>query len=1148
MTFIHLRLHTEYSLIDSTVRVDELIDIAVKMKMPAVAITDHMNLFAAVKFFKEALKAGIKPILGVDALIENPADLEKPFLLTLLCQNTIGYKNLTRLISRAYTENHRETPQLKYEWFQQATDGLIALSGGKAGDIGQALLANNMTQAVTLLENWKTLFPNRFYLELQRTQRTHEEEYNHHALSLAKKFALPVVATNDVRFLNSDDFEAHEARVCIHSGWVLQDARRPRPYTQEQYFKTTDAMKALYADVPSAIENTVEIAKRCSLSIPLGQVFLPQFITPDGMSTEDFLVAQARAGLESRLQIILQKDDPHYDEKRKTYFDRLEIELNVINKIGFAGYFLIVSDFIQWSKDHGIPVGPGRGSGAGSLVAYALLITDIDPLPYGLLFERFLNPERVSMPDFDVDFCMDGRDRVIDYVAEHYGRHRVSQIITFGTMAAKAVVRDVGRVLAHPYGFVDKIAKLIPFELGITLEKALAQEPQLKARYDEEEEVKTLIDLALKLEGLTRNAGKHAGGVVVAPSELTDFAPLYCESGSQHYVTQFDKDDVEAIGLVKFDFLGLRTLTIINNAVISINKQRAQHNEPLLNITHLPMQDEVTFNLLKSCATTAIFQLESRGMKDLIRRIQPDCFEDIIAIVALFRPGPLGSGMIDDFINRKHGIEEITYSHPALEPILKQTYGIILYQEQVMQIAQVLAGYTLGSADLLRRAMGKKKPEEMAKHRQIFMTGATKNGVNEKTARQIFDLMEKFAEYGFNKSHSAAYALVSYQTAWLKAHYPAEFMAAVLSSDMDNTDKVVLFLQECKNLKLTVLPPNLNESNYHFSVVADNTIRYGLGAIKGVGENAIENILAARQEKPFTSLFDFCKRIDPFKVNRRVLEALVRSGAFDTLHNERACTMASIDKALQTAEQFHRDQTQGQADLFSTSSAEDTQTEETLMNVPAWNEQQRLQGEKETLGYYLSGHPLTRYKSEIERFATFTPQQLDGQETHAIFVGLITATRTKLTRKNDKMGFATLDNGETQCEVIFFPEVYAKFQSLLQTDAILAVEGTAGLDDFTQGYKIVCQQAFTMEQARQHFGRGILLKINNQTFLKENTEILKNIIKPYAGGKFPLKLEYHKQDMKVKIDLDTRWRVNPCDDLLHELEQLLGQNAVEVCY
>lgn len=1141
--FIHLRVHTEYSLIDSTIRIDELIEMAARNKMPAIAITDHMNLFGCIKFYKTALSKGIKPIVGVDVAILNKENPNSPYFLCLLCQNDIGYKNLTRLISRAYTETQSGEPQVNYDWFKGNTDGLIALSGGIKGDIGQAITTNKLKEAKQVAEQWKTLFPDRFYIEIQRTKRSQEERYNHDALELAQSLSLPIVASNDLRFLEREDYEAHEARVCIHSGWVLQDTRRPHHYSEEQYLKSSEEMANLFHDLPSAIENAFEIAKRCSLNISLGKVYLPQFITPDNLSAEAYLTAQAENGLAQRLQVI-----PHDENTKKTYTDRLQTELDVINPIGFAGYFLIVADFIRWSKANGIPVGPGRGSGAGSLVAFSLGITDIDPLPYGLLFERFLNPERVSMPDFDVDFCMDGRDRVIEYVAEHYGRTQVSQIITFGTMAAKAVVRDVGRVLAHPYGFVDKIAKLIPFELGITLEKALEQEPQLKERYENEDDVRTLIDLALKLEGLTRNAGKHAGGVVVAPSALTDFTPLYCETGSQAYVTQFDKDDVEAIGLVKFDFLGLRTLTIINNALITINQQRKQDNEAPIDINLLPIHDEKTFHLLKSCATTAVFQLESRGMKDLIRRLQPDCFEDIIALVALFRPGPLQSGMVDDFINRKHGLAQVVYAHPKLEPILKQTYGVILYQEQVMQIAQVLAGYTLGAADLLRRAMGKKKPEEMAKQRAYFTEGALKNGVDEKTAKYIFDLMEKFAGYGFNKSHSAAYALVSYQTAWLKTHYPAEFMAAVLSSDMDNTDKVVLFLNECKSLQLTILPPDVNASQFYFTVVGENTIRYGLGAIKGVGQNAIESILEARKQGAFSHFFEFCRRIDPGKVNRRVLEALIRSGAFDSIHTQRANTFCSIDKALQSAEQHHKNLAQGQTDLFSLDESSPSQeNEESLVSAAAWPFQFRLQGEKETLGHYLSGHPLSPYRQEIQRFTQFSPPQ-STEETPAIFTGLISAIRTKLTKRNDKMGFATLDNGIDQCEIIFFPEAYQKYQSLLQLDTIVIVEGLASLDTFSQGSKIVCQKAYSLEQARQQFAKGLRIALNQNIAVKEIATPLKETLLPHLGGRFPIQIEYFKDNVKLKLDLDNKWHVHLKNELLAELKSLLGEEAVSIAY
>src|SRR3569623_860819 len=870
--FVHLRVHTENSLVNGVVRVKPLENACAKAGMPAVAVTDQCNLFAMVKFYKAALAACVKPLVGVDIWLHYEADHNHPTRLVLLCQDRSGYLNLTRLISRSYIEGQeRGVPMLRKEWLQGASAGLIALSG-KFGDVGQALLAGNRAAAEAALADWVALYPDRFYFELQRTGRLQDEEYLHEAVALAAAEGVPVVATNDVQFLKPEDFDAHEARVCIHDGRTLDDPRRPRLYSEQQYLRSPHEMAALFADLPEALANTVEIARRCNLQLTLGEAVLPEFPIPAGLTTDEYFRQEARAGLERRLRVLFRssyeggagsavssaparqaarvkeggagraiKDGPPVLDLaalRKPYDERLKSELDVIIQMGFPGYFVIVADFIRWAKANGVPVGPGRGSGAGSLVAYALDITDLDPTRYDLLFERFLNPERVSMPDFDVDFCMEGRDRVIDYVVQRYGRERVSQIITYGSMAAKAVVRDVGRVLSHPYGFVDQIAKLIPFELGMTLDKALEQEEQLRERYQKEDDVRELIDLARKLEGMPRNAGKHAGGVVIAPSALTDFTPLICESGGGGTVTQFDKDDVEAVGLVKFDFLGLRTLTIIDWAVKIINRARQAAGETPLDITLIPLGDKATYDLLKRCATTAVFQLESQGMKDLVKRLQPDCFEDIIALVALFRPGPLQSGMVDDFIMRKKGKAQITYPHPLLEPILKPTYGVIVYQEQVMQIAQVLAGYTLGGADLLRRAMGKK--------RDIFTKGAQDRGIDAKIATPVFDLMEKFAEYGFNKSHSAAYALVSYQTAWLKAHYPAAFMAAVMSADMHHTDKVVTFIDEARHMKLAILPPDVNRCDTLFTVLDDKSILYGLGAIKGVGTAATDNMAEER--------------------------------------------------------------------------------------------------------------------------------------------------------------------------------------------------------------------------------------------------------------------------------------------------------------
>ena len=955
--FVHLRLHTEYSLVDGIVRVPELIAAVAGAGMPAVALTDQSNLFAMVKFYKEALSAGVKPLIGVDAWIRAAGE-RAPSRIVFLCQNLAGYRHLTQLVTRSFLEGqHRGPPMMERSWLQSdVLQGLIVLSGGAQGDIGQAIARGRDDEAARCLARWQDLCGDRFYLEVQRTGRANEETYAEAVMEMAQEHGVAALATNDVRFLTRAEFDAHEARVCIHDGALLADPGRARRYSEEQYLKSPSEMAQLFNDAPELLDNTVEVAKRCSLEIRLGSSMLPAYPVPAGSTIEEFLRQEAARGLQARLTASHVAGGGHAAppgaapavDSRAAYQDRLDLELGVICSMGFAGYFLIVADFIRWARDNGVPVGPGRGSGAGSLVAYVLGITDLDPIEHDLLFERFLNPERVSMPDFDVDFCMEGRDRVIDYVANKYGRERVSQIITYGTLAAKAVVRDVGRVLGHNYGYVDKIAKLIPFEIGITLDKALEQEEELKRLYQGDSDIRELIDLARTLEGLARNAGTHAGGVVIAPSVLTDFTPLYCEEGGTAPVTQFDKDDVEAAGLVKFDFLGLRTLTIIDWAVRGINAARTRMNEAPLEMSALPMDDPATYQLLKSCKTTAVFQLESRGMKDLIRRLQPDRFGDIVALVALFRPGPLQSGMVEDFIARKHDTTGATidYLHPDLKPVLEATYGVILYQEQVMQIAQILAGYTLGGADLLRRAMGKKKAEEMAKQRSVFVSGAVARGVREAQATHIFDLMEKFAGYGFNKSHSAAYALLSYQTAWLKAHYPAAFMAAVLSSDMDKTDKVVTLIDECASMELTVQPPDVNESVYAFHVSGPMSIRFGLGAIKGVGASAVDAIIEERTAHgPFESLPDLCRRIDLQRVNRRVFDALIRSGSLDPIGPNRATLTAELDRAMHLGEQNSRAMSVGQVDLFGLSAASDG-------IVADWTEAQRLAGERETLGLF----------------------------------------------------------------------------------------------------------------------------------------------------------------------------------------------------
>jgi DNA polymerase-3 subunit alpha len=1165
-SFVHLKLHTEYSLVDGLIDVKALVKRCARLGMPAVAVSDHCNLFALVKFFKAAQSSGIKPIAGADVLVFNNAEPSAPFALSLYVQNETGYRSLTELISRAYRENqHQGVPLLMAEWLETKNEGLIALSGGRQGQIGRALLAGNTETARSHLLHWLGVFDNRFYLELQRTGRPHEEAYIAEAIRLALACDAPVVATNDVRFLESSEFDAHEARVCINQGRVLDDPRRPRDYTDQQYLRTPEEMLALFADIPEALENSVQIAKRCNLTLTLGQNFLPNFPVPEGMTTGEFFAVASRKGLDERLAARPPVGSGSPEQRIEAYRERLELEIGVINQMDFPGYFLIVADFIQWAKNHKIPVGPGRGSGAGSLVAYALKITDLDPIEFELLFERFLNPERVSMPDFDVDFCMERRDEVIDYVAQKYGRDRVSQIITYGSMAAKAVVRDVGRVLGHPYGFVDRIAKLIPFELGITLEKALQDSEDLKNLYDSDEDVRALIDLGQSLEGLTRNAGKHAGGVVIAPSNLTDFSALYCEAGGDNLVTQFDKDDVEAVGLVKFDFLGLRTLTIIDWALETINRRRAAGGEMPIDISTIPLNDAPTYELLKSCQTTAVFQLESRGMKDLIKRLRPDCFEDIIALVALFRPGPLQSGMVDDYINVKHGKQKAEFPHPVLEPILKPTNGVIVYQEQVMKIAQDMAGYTLGGADLLRRAMGKKKPEEMAKQREIFITGAIGLQVDQKIAGYIFDLMEKFAGYGFNKSHSAAYALVSYQTAWLKCHFPSAFMAAVLSSDMDKTDKVVVFIEECRQMKLTIRPPDINRSEFRFTALEDGSIQYGLGAIKGVGENAISDILEERRSHGiYTSLCNLCQRIDLRKANRRVLEALIRAGALDGLDPNRARHIAELTDALKSAEQHGTMAESGQEDLFGLFELPADASLAAANPVESWSEQERLLNEKATLGLYLTGHPISRYESDITHFISdrlgplsekhdrsSNPEGSYGrrQDIKAVVAGLVVELRTKQNKNGKRMGFATLDDRTGRLEVAVFSEAFDRFRDYLVKDTLLVAEGNLSYDDFAGQLRLSAEKLMSIEQARVAFAKQLTLRWPDSVPRgTEAVEKLRQLLTPFRGGNCPVYIEYRTQSAESLILLGEEWQVAPVEELLDRLEQSMGPNRVQLQY
>ena len=1150
--FVHLRLHTEFSLVDSVIRVNELVEAVANAGMPAVAVTDQDNLFAMVKFYRAAIAHGVQPIIGVDLKLREGNDPQGPSRFTLLCQDLEGYRNLTRLVSRAWLEGQaRGVPLVDREWLAPATTaGLIALSGAQHGDLGRALLQGRNRPAGQVLDWWLDLFGDRYYIEVQRIGAPGEDLYVPAALALAAARGVPPVATNDVRFLAPSEFESHEARVCIHEGSLLADPARPRRYTAQQFLRTGAQMQALFPEAPAALANSVEIARRCSLRLRLGESRLPLFPVPAGTTPPQYLRAAASQGLGARG--IASAAETAEGER---YRQRLSAELDVICSMGFESYFLIVADFIDWARHNGVPVGPGRGSGAGSLVAYALGITDIDPLRYDLLFERFLNPERVSMPDFDIDFCMVGRDRVIEYVAAKYGPERVSQIITYGTLAAKAVVRDVGRVLGHPYGMVDRIAKLVPFELEMTLDKALEREPELKRLYREDEEVRALIDMARSLEGLTRNAGKHAGGVVIAPSVLTDFAPLYCEPGGGNVVTQFDKDDVEAAGLVKFDFLGLRTLTVLDWAVRNINATRAAEGVAPLELAHLPMDDTATLALLRSGRTTAVFQLESRGMKDLIRRLQPDSFEDIIALVALFRPGPLQSGMVEDFIARKHNRSDrpIDYLHPDLQQVLTPTYGVILYQEQVMQIAQILAGYTLGGADLLRRAMGKKKPEEMAKQRSVFITGAVARGVPRARAEHIFDLMEKFAGYGFNKSHSAAYALLSYQTAFLKAHYPAAFMAAVLSADMDRTDKIVTLIDDCVQVGLTVLPPDVNSSAHAFAVADGATIRYGLGAIKGVGRGAVDALVEERAARgAYASLEDLCHRVDLARVNRRVLEALIRSGSCDTLGANRAALMERLAVAMQAGEQCARTVEAGQDDLFGLSPGARASSPGTAPE-PVWSESQRLAGERETLGLYLTGHPIARYERDLAQLVGVRIRDLAGESRPAggegdrwsearkvSAAGLILEVR----RRGPRVNFV-LDDRSGRIEVTLSEETFQRHRELIAKDALVLVEGSLRFDEFSDAWRIQARSIQALAAVRERQARRILIEWPAAD-ARESLDALATLLGPALGGDCAVVLRITANGVQGMLTLGDEWKVHAHAALIEQLERRFG--VVRVAY
>ncbi len=1152
MSFIHLHLHSEHSLSDGIVRIGDLAGTLVDMNMPAVALTERYNLFSVIKFYRIMRANGIKPIIGCELNLGPLTENDVQSQVVLLCQNITGYKNLTRLITRSYTSGQRRgVPRIEYKWLAELNEGLIALSCAEDGDVARALLQKHSAATEQKIDYWLSNFSGRFYLELQRTGYDNQDVYIHRILPLASKFKLPVVATNNVQFLVAEDYEAHEARVCINQGYTLNDTNRSRRYSEQQYLRSAEEMLELFADIPEATANTVHIARRCNVELTLGAAFLPHFPCPASSDQDQVLQENANTGLQQRLLKIKALAT---DVVERQYRDRLDDEIKVITDMGFAGYFLIVADFIHWAKNNNIPVGPGRGSGAGSLVAYALGITEIDPIHFELLFERFLNPERISLPDFDIDFCMDRRDEVINYVADKYGRDHVAQIATFGSMAAKAVIRDVGRVLGFSYGFVDQIATLVPFDLNMTLDRALDEEEQLLQRYKNDDDVKTLIDLAKKLEGIVKNVGRHAGGLVIAPDPLTEYMPLYCERGSDLITTQFDMDDVEAIGLIKFDFLGLRTLTIIDWAITDINRVRQQQNSEPIDINKIPYTDQQTFNLIQSMQTTAIFQLESDGIKKLIKRLRPDSFDDLIALVALFRPGPLQSGMVDSFIDRKHGKAEVRYLHPTLKPILESTYGVIVYQEQVMQIAQALAGYTLGSADLLRRAMGKKKPEEMRKHREIFVRGAIERAIEPKIAATIFDLMEKFAGYGFNKSHSVAYALIAYQTAWLKTHYPAAFMAAVLSADADNTDQVFLLLEELKRLKIDLLLPMINHSFYNFTVVDESTIRYGLGAIKGTGFYAIEHIMRERRENgPFSDLFDLCRRVDLRKVNRRVLDVMIKSGCVDELGPGRSILSANLPKAISFAEQYSQNIDSGQDDLFGlqvkvTDNVEPSAQESCLTSydhVPDWDENERLLGEKETLGFYLNGHPITYYEDELANIITTRLDRLSAG--NATVAGYVIGVRKRTSRRG-KMAEVKLDDRNARATVMVYSNEYQTYKHLLLKDQLIIVKGVIVEDDYTiGGYSITAKSIYELDHFRESYGT-LRLSLSDKTTNPEKIDLLRQILTPFRPGNGRVLIEYHKHGVHAVINFGEDWKLMLNDDLLNKLYESFGIENTNVDY
>ncbi|WKZ31613.1 MAG: DNA polymerase III subunit alpha [Thermodesulfobacteriota bacterium] len=1152
--FVHLHLHTQYSLLDGAIRPEALIALAKEQRMPAVAVTDHGNLFGAVEFYQKAMQKGVKPIIGCELYVAPGSRLEKTaikgeyaFHLVLLVKNLKGYQNLCKLLSRAYIEGFYYKPRVDKELLREHSEGLIALSACLHGEVAYNISIGQKEAAEKAASEYKAMFPDRrFYLEIQHNGIDEQERVNRELIALGKKLEIPLVATNDCHYLRKEDSRVHDVLLCIQTGTTVNAPNRMRFSTDEFYVKSPEEMNEAFKDTPEAIANTIEIAERCNFELTLGKNHLPEFPVPEGETLDSMIDARARAGLEKRLD-AMRKLGADVEPVKWQYYDRLEKELKVIKGMGFPGYFLIVTDFIDYAKSRDIPVGPGRGSAAGSLVAWSLGITNLDPIKYNLLFERFLNPDRISLPDIDIDFCFERRDEVIKYVTEKYGADKVTQIITFGQMKAKACIRDVGRALDMPYGDVDKIAKLVPNTLNITIQEAVSQEPRLKELYEKDPKIKDLLDTAVALEGLPRHASTHAAGVVISNRPLDEYMPLYKQQKDDSVTTQFTMKDVEKVGLVKFDFLGLKTLTVIDKTIKLVKSNRGVD----IDIENLPLGDSKTYELVASGNSNGIFQLESSGMKELLRKLKPTTFEDMVAAVALYRPGPLQSGMVDDFINRKHKRTAIVYEVPELKGILENTYGVMVYQEQVMEIAKVLAGYTPGDADVLRKAMGKKLPEEMLDQRKKFLDGSIKKKIDQKKAEKIFDLMAKFAGYGFNKSHSAAYALIAYQTAYLKAHYTVEFMAALLGSDMGNTDQVVKYINECKEIGIAVAPPDLNESSMEFTV-SGSRIRFGLAAIKNVGASAIEEIMRVREDEKFTSFIDFLSRVDSRKVNKKVVESLIKCGAFDFTGEKRAALAAGLDSAMDAAQSMQRDREQGQSSLFDAmggGAPSPARAAPGSTNMEEWGNKELLAYEKETLGFFFSSHPLAGYRRELALYALPIETLSEKNNEDEVTVGGIIAEMKEITtKKGDRMAFARIEDLTGSVETVIFSDLYRKSKEVISGGSPLIVTGR--LDKEEDEMKLIASDISSIEDAtameKKLKARNTHIHAPADVLSGEKLNGLKKIIQENPGTSQVILHLVYADNGEVIIGVNEQLKLSPLGPAISRIKELIDGAEVKI--